>query len=96
MKTEYILYLIDLIIHFIKSIMLQVSILCVLSWLLCDIQPDKCYNWYYGAWHGIFMVANFVRDLIFDNVLYKADCHTTIYSVFYWIFGIISIYRITK
>lgn len=96
MKGEKIIFLITMIISFIKSIILQVIILCFLGWLLCDIQPDKYYSWYYGIWHGLFMVANFVRSLIFDDVLFKAVHHTNVYSVFYWIFGVISIYRLTR
>ena len=51
----------------------------------------ESYCWYSGIWHGIFLPINFVRSLIFDDVLYKAVVHTTAYSVFYWIFGISSV-----
>lgn len=44
MKGEKIIFLITMIISFIKSIILQVIILCFLGWLLCDIQPDKYYR----------------------------------------------------
>ncbi len=75
----------------ITRILIQVIAMCVVSWLLCDILPTESYCWYSGIWHGIFLPINFVRSLIFNDVLYKAVIHTTAYSVFYWIFGIFSV-----
>lgn len=65
--------------------------MCVVGWLLCDIHATESYCWYSGIWHGMFLPINFVRSLIFDDVLYKAVIHTTAYSAFYWIFGIFSV-----
>ncbi|RHR94369.1 hypothetical protein DWW23_19365 [Parabacteroides sp. AF14-59] len=65
--------------------------MCFIGWLLCDIEPYEKYSWYSGIWHGLFLPINFIRSLIFDHVLYKATDHTTAYSVFYWIFGILSL-----
>lgn len=75
----------------ITRIFIQVIAICVVGWLLCDIHPAESYCWYSGIWHGIFLPINFVRSLIFDDVLYEAVVHTTAYSVFYWIFGISSV-----
>lgn len=75
----------------IIRIIIQILVMCVLGWLLCDIELYEKYYWYSGIWHGIFLPINFVRSLIFDDVLYKAKFCTTAYSVFYWIFGIFSV-----
>lgn len=66
--------------------------MCFVGWLLCDIEVGKAYSWYSGIWHGIFLPVNFIRSLIFDDVLYKASVYTTAYNVFYWIFGISSVF----
>lgn len=75
----------------IIRIIIQIVVMCFLGWLLCDIDAHKEYSWYAGIWHGLFLPVNFVRSLIFDDVLYQANNHTAAYSVFYWIFGIFSI-----
>ncbi len=75
----------------ITRIIIQIVAMCVVGWLLCDIHATESYCWYSGIWHGMFLPINFVRSLIFDDVLYKAVVHTTAYSVFYWIFGIFSV-----
>lgn len=75
----------------IIRILIQVIVMCFIGWLLCDIDSSEKYSWISGIWHGLFLPVNFVRSLIFDDVLYQAVRHTTAYSVFYWIFGIISI-----
>lgn len=75
----------------IIRILIQVVVMCFIGWLLCDIEPYEKYSWYSGIWHGLFLPANFIRSLIFNDVLYQAARHTTAYSVFYWIFGVFSI-----
>ena len=75
----------------IIRILIQVVVMCFIGWLLCDIEPYEEYSWYSGIWHGLFLPVNFIRSLIFDDVLYQAVRHTTAYSVFYWIFGVFSI-----
>lgn len=75
----------------IIRILIQVAVMCFIGWLLCDIEPYEKYSWYSGIWHGLFLPVNFIRSLIFDDVLYQAVRHTTAYSVFYWIFGVFSI-----
>ncbi len=71
----------------LKDIITTILILCVLSWLLCDIDQNKEYTWYSGIWHGIFFLGNFARSW-FSDALYKAETYTTAYNVLYWIFSI--------
>jgi hypothetical protein len=75
----------------IVRIIIKIIVMCFVGWLLCDIHANESYYWYSGIWHGMFLPVNFVRSLIFNDVLYKAIIYTTAYSVFYWIFGVISV-----
>lgn len=75
----------------IFRIFIQVAVMCFISWLLCDIESYEKYYWYSGIWHGLFLPANFIRYLIFDDVLFKAAHCSTAYTIFYWIFGFFSI-----
>lgn len=74
----------------ILRIVVTILVYSFLGWLLCDINPNKEYGWLSGIWHGIFFVANWIRSLFWDS-LYKAECYTTAYNVFYWIFSVISV-----
>lgn len=53
---------------------------CILSRLLCDINPDKYYTWYSGIWHGFFFIPNLLRSW-FGDALYKANDCSTAYNV---------------
>ena len=66
----------------IIRILIQVTVMCFIGWLLCDIDPSEKYSWISGIWHGLFLPVNFVRSLIFDDVLYQAARHTTAYPIF--------------
>ncbi|MFC2412581.1 MAG: hypothetical protein ACFNQF_01020 [Bacteroides sp.] len=72
-------------------VIIQGALLCLLGWLFCDINSFEVYSWYSGLWHGLFLPANFVRHLIWEDVLYIAPLHTVAYTVWYWIVGILSI-----
>lgn len=61
----------------------------LIGWLLCDINIEKEYTWFYGIWHGIFFLPNYVRHLVWDTP-FKADLYTTGYNVWYWIVSISS------
>ena len=70
------------------------SIICilytsVLAVIACEIDAETTYTWYYGLWHGIFFVPNFLLYLVSD-VPFKAELYSTAYNVFYWIFSILS------
>lgn len=69
-------------------IVLPVVLACLLAWFVCDIEPGHKYHWIGGLWHGIFVIPNFIRNLLNHNVLYIADKGTDAYTVFYWIFTI--------
>lgn len=64
---------------------------CALAHLLCEIDsnPDVVYTWYSGIWHGLFFFPNLILSWFTDDI-YKAECYTVAYNVFYWIFSIIS------
>lgn len=70
-------------------IFILILAICGVSWLLCDIDIEDEYYWYSGIWHGLFFIPNFIRSLIFDTP-YKADLCTTGYSIWYWIFSILT------
>ena len=59
------------------------------GWLLCDIDPEKNYEWLAGIWHGLFFPANYIRHFFWDCE-FKAVSYTAAYNVFYWIFAISS------
>ena len=70
---------------------LPICIVCFLSWLLCRIDPEKCYRWYSGIWHGIFLVPNVILHLFFHSVPVKATCFSSCYNLFFWISAVLSI-----
>lgn len=70
----------------------KILIYVLLAWLLCDINPEKYYTWYYGIWHGLFLPVNFLRSLMFEEVCYKAEIYTAAYSVWFWICGVASVF----
>ena len=76
--------------HMIRYIF-ALAVNCALAYLFCEIDsnPDVVYTWYSGIWHGLFFVPNLVLSWFID-VIYKAECYTDAYNVFYWIFSILS------
>ena len=75
----------------LTRLLVWICVCCLLGRLLCNIDPYKCYNWYAGIRHGMFIVPNFIRYLFDHSVCVKAPCCTTAYNVLYWIFGVPSI-----
>jgi hypothetical protein len=62
----------------------------LIPYFLCRIDPGIESGWLRGLWHGANFVGNCVIS-IFDGRLIQAPIHTTAYSVFWWIFAILSI-----
>ena len=56
---------------------------------LCNIDIEETYTWYSGIWHGLCLLPNLARYLIFDAE-FKAEYCTTAYNVFFWIMGVLS------
>lgn len=54
----------------------------VLGYFFCNIEPNETYSWYFGLWHGFFVLANMIFSL-FDNTLYKATDPSIAYYIFY-------------
>lgn len=71
-------------------IIITILVYSFFSWLLCDIDAGKEYTWYSGIWHGMFFIANWIRSWFWD-ALYKAEIYTTAYSIYYWIFSVLSV-----
>lgn len=69
---------------FFPRLVIFVIVSCLLSWWLCDINPEKTYSWYSGIWHGWFFIGNLIRSF-FGNALYKAANYTTAYNMWWWI-----------
>ena len=44
-----------------------------------------------GIWHGIFVIPNYCRHLLYPEVLFKACDITTMYNIFWWICLVIQI-----
>ncbi len=70
-------------------ILLTILIYCFIGWLFCDIEPGVEYGWLSGIWHGMFFVPNWIRSW-FTDALYKADCYTTGYNIWWWIMTVSS------
>lgn len=58
---------------------------CLLSTKICHVKPDKMYNWYFGIWHGIFVIPNWIVSLFSNDVLCKAQNSSTAYNVWWWL-----------
>lgn len=51
----------------------------------CHINPHSTYDWYYGLWHGLFVVPNGIIHLVKGGVLYKAASYSNGYNVCWWL-----------
>lgn len=67
------------------QILVPVFFLLLLSRWLCDIDPNECYVWYHGIWHGLFVIPNWIISLFDHDVLCKANEYTTGYNIWWWI-----------
>lgn len=74
----------------IIRLLVYILVCCLFGWLLCDINPEETYGWLGGIWQGLFFVPNWIRSW-FGSALYIAPLHTAAYSVWYWIFAVISV-----
>jgi len=58
---------------------------CLIASKWCHINPSVEYDWYYGIWHGIFIIPNWVMSLMSDkSILCQAPAHTTSYTIWWW------------
>lgn len=76
------------------------SLLCILlsaftAVVLCHIDVETSYAWYYGLWHGLFFVPKFLLYLVADSP-FKAEICSTAYNIIYWIFSVLSTITIFK
>ncbi len=62
-----------------RRILITVIVYCLFAWLLCDIDPNKCYSWLSGIWHGLFFIPNLIRSWFGDSI-YKANHYITTYN----------------
>ena len=74
--------------------LIYILVSVLLGWLFCNIDPEECYSWYSGIWHGLFFIPNLIRHIFKHSILYKADCCSMAYNVFFWLFGIFNILSI--
>ena len=59
---------------------------CLLAVWCCKINPEVEYQWYFGIWHGLFIIPNWVMSwMIKGNTLYQAPIHTIGYIIWWWI-----------
>lgn len=59
-------------------------IVCFLSTVICDINPDVSYTWYSGIWHGLFVVPHWVVSWFSEETLLKAPIRTSGYTFWWW------------
>lgn len=81
-----LLFILSLIFGF--RLIIQLLLWMLISYWLCDINPNETYSWYSGIWHGMFFIPNFLRSLS-SNALYKAEYYTTAYNIWWWLSTIV-------
>ena len=74
-------------IGFLGGTVFGIALGLLVCWIF-NIEGDKEYGWFAGAWHGVWMVYNWIRSLFFDGVFVKAPIHTSAYNIFWWFFAI--------
>lgn len=74
-----------------ERLILWCVIQAFIGWLFCDIDKHKYYTWYYGVWHGLFFVQNWLRSWFVDSALCKVKHYSTGYNLWWWIFTILSL-----
>lgn len=73
-------------------VLIELLIASFVSYILCDIDPNKNYIWYHGVWHGFCFSFNFIMSLFTDQI-YKAEYYSIGYNVWWWLLTPISILR---
>ena len=73
------------------SIGIPIAIAMIVAAFFCNIHAEESYSWLSGIWHGIFVIPNYCRHLLYPEVLFKACDITTMYNIFWWICLVIQI-----
>lgn len=73
----------------IQRILLFIVVAVLLSWLWCNIDPNKTYYWLGGLWHGMNFLPNLIRSLFMDSLIKAQHCSGG-YNFFWWTSTIIS------
>lgn len=81
------------LISLILNSAIYIAIACFVASWICDINPDKYYSWYYGIWHGLFCIPNWIRSFFDSDVLCKANTYTAWYNFWWWLILIVTILR---
>ena len=69
-------------------VIIPIAITAVLVYFFFSIEPDKTYTWWQGAFHGAWVVPNWIVSWFKDGYYVKAPMHTAAYNVWWWIFCI--------
>lgn len=69
-------------------LLLPISVGCLITAFLCNINPEETYFWYSGIWHGIFFIPNLIMHFLNSDILFKANHYTLAYNVWWWISSI--------
>ena len=75
---------------YMMGICIGIALALMLSFYLCNINPEIDSGWLRGLWHGSNFVQNFILSF-FDDRLLKAPIHTGGYSFWWWICSIGSV-----
>lgn len=67
----------------IINVLISISIVLLLAYFLCDIQPATEYGWLAGIWHGMMLMPNFFLHWFNSDILYYSDMPTTAYKIFF-------------
>ena len=59
------------------SIGIPIAIAMIVAAFFCNIHAEESYSWLSGIWHGIFVIPNYCRHLLYPEVLFKACDITT-------------------
>lgn len=86
-------FMMSIFVGFILPVIIVLGVEVGLAWLICNIDASDSYSWISGILHGLFIVPNYLRHSIDNNVLWYAQNHTTAYSIFFWISAIFILYH---
>lgn len=83
----------SIFVGFVLPVVIVLGVEVGLAWLICNIDTSDSYSWISGILHGLFIVPNYLRHSIDNNVLWYAQNHTTAYSIFFWISATFILYH---
>lgn len=73
----------------IQRILTFIIVAVLLSWLWCNIDPDKTYHWLGGLWHGMNFLPNLIRSIFMGSLVKAQNCAGG-YNFFWWTATILS------